>query len=102
MKDLLLPNAVNQKDEKQHTAGLNDTAIPHVKIKITEIPLEKQVNTAVPEAPMCPSVKSTLTVMWLSDAIQNKLQYNTLRILQKLVKTCLGTISAALHTTYKK
>ena len=54
MKDLLLPNAVNQKDEKQHTAGLNDTAIPHVKIKITEIPLEKKVNTAVPEAPMSP------------------------------------------------
>ena len=45
MKDLLLPNAVNQNDEKQHTAGLNDTAIPHVKIKITEIPREKKVNT---------------------------------------------------------
>ena len=54
MKGLLLPNAVNQKDEKQHTAGLNDTAIPHVKIKITETPLEKKVNTAVPEAPMSP------------------------------------------------
>ena len=44
MKDLLLPNTVNQKD----TAGLDDTAIPHIKIKITEIPLEKKVNTAIP------------------------------------------------------
>ena len=42
VKDLLLPNTVNQKDEKQHTAGLDDTAIPHIKIKITEIPLEKK------------------------------------------------------------
>ena len=52
MKDLLLPNTVNQKDEKPHAAGINDTTIPHVKIKITEIPLEKKVNTAIPEAPM--------------------------------------------------
>ena len=28
--------------EKQHTARLDDTAIPHVKIKITEIPHEKK------------------------------------------------------------
>ena len=27
-----LPNTVVQKDEKPHTAGLNDTAIPHIKI----------------------------------------------------------------------
>jgi len=27
-------------DEKPHTAELNDTAIPHFKIQITEIPLE--------------------------------------------------------------
>ena len=40
MKDLLLPNTVNQKEEKPHTAGLDDTAIQHIKIKITEIPLE--------------------------------------------------------------
>ena len=33
---------VSQKDEKAHTAGLNDTAIPYFKIKITEIPLEKK------------------------------------------------------------
>ena len=47
VKDLLLPNTVNQKDEKPHTARLDDTAIPHIKIKITEIPLEKNLNTAV-------------------------------------------------------
>ena len=38
MKDLLLPNSVSQSDEKPHTAGLDDTAIPHIKIEITEIP----------------------------------------------------------------
>ena len=42
VKDLLLPNIVGQKDEKPHTAGLGDNAIPHIKIKITEIPLEKK------------------------------------------------------------
>ena len=48
--DLLLPNAVSQKDEnrKPQTAELDDTAIPHIKIKITEIPHEKKPNTAVP------------------------------------------------------
>ena len=45
VKDLLLPNTVNKKDETPHTAaGLDDTAILHIKIKITEIPLEKQLN----------------------------------------------------------
>ena len=41
MKDLLLPDTVSQKDEKLNTAGLDDTAILHIKIKITEISLEK-------------------------------------------------------------
>ena len=48
VKDLLLPNIVSQKDEKPHTARLDDTAIPHIKFKITEIPLEKKLNTAIP------------------------------------------------------
>ena len=48
MKDLLSPNTVSQKDEKPPTAGLDDTAMPHIKIKITEIPLEKKLNTAIP------------------------------------------------------
>ena len=43
-----IPNTVSQKDEKPHTAGLDDTAIPHIKIKITEIPLENMLNTAIP------------------------------------------------------
>ena len=47
MKDLLSPNTVNQKDEKPYTAGLDDTVIPHIKIEITKIPLEKKkLNTA--------------------------------------------------------
>ena len=48
VKDLLLSNTVTQKDIKPHTAGQYDTAIPHIKIKITEIPLEKKLNTAIP------------------------------------------------------
>ena len=42
------PNTVSQNDEIQHTARLDDTAILHVKIKITEIPPEKKPNTAIP------------------------------------------------------
>ena len=41
-KDLILPSTLSQKDEKPHTAGRDDTAIPDIKIKITEIPLEKK------------------------------------------------------------
>ena len=52
VKNLLLPNTVNQKDEKPHTAGLDDTAIPHIEIKITEIPLEKKLNTVHPHVPL--------------------------------------------------
>ena len=52
VKDLLLPNTVNQKDEKPYTAGLDDTAIPHIKIKITEIPLENKLNTVNPHVPL--------------------------------------------------
>ena len=48
MKDLPLPNTVSQKEEKPHTIGLDDTAIPHIKIKTTEIQLEKKLNTAIP------------------------------------------------------
>ena len=51
VKDLLLPNTVNQKDEKPYTARLDDTAIPHIKIKITEIPLEKKLNIGNPHVP---------------------------------------------------
>ena len=43
-----LPNTVVQKDEKPHTAGLNDTAISHIKIQITEKTLEKKLNIAIP------------------------------------------------------
>ena len=34
-----------KKDEKPDTVGLDDTAIPHIKINITEITLEKMLNT---------------------------------------------------------
>ena len=45
---LISPNTVSQNDEKPHTAELDDTAIPHVKIKITEILHEKKPNTTIP------------------------------------------------------
>ena len=50
VKDLLLLNTVSQKDKKPHTGtlGLDDTAIPHIKIQMTEILLEKKLNTAIP------------------------------------------------------
>ena len=60
VKDLLLPNTVNQKDEKPYTAGLDDTAIPHIKIKITEIPLENKLNTVNPPVPLLSSSCSHL------------------------------------------
>ena len=48
VNNVISPNTVSQNDEKLHTAELDDTAIPHVKIKITEIPHEKKPNTAIP------------------------------------------------------
>ena len=42
VKELLLPNTISQKDEKPYTAGVDDTSIPAINIKISEIPLEKK------------------------------------------------------------
>ena len=36
-----------KKDEKPDTVGLDDTAVPHIKINITEITLEKMLNTVI-------------------------------------------------------
>ena len=58
IKDLLLPNTVNQKGAKPYTAGLDDTTIPHIKIKNTEILLEK---SSIPQyrKPQCPHYKES-------------------------------------------
>ena len=48
VNNLISLNTVSQTDEKTHTAELDDTAIPRVKIKITEIPHERKLNTAIP------------------------------------------------------
>ena len=48
----LLQSTVSQKDEKPQNAGLDDTAIPHIKIKITEIPRGKMFNTTILYTPM--------------------------------------------------
>ena len=45
VNNLISPNTVSQNDEKPHTPELDNTSIPHVKIKITEIPHEKRPNT---------------------------------------------------------
>ena len=50
----LLQSTVSQKDEKLQNVGLDDTALPHIKIKITEIPLEKMFNTTIPYMQLCP------------------------------------------------
>ena len=47
VNNLISPNTVSQNDEKPPTAKLDDTAIPYVKIKITELPLEKKPNTVI-------------------------------------------------------
>ena len=47
VNNLISPNTVSQNDEKPQTAELDDTAIPHVKIEITEILQKKKPNTAI-------------------------------------------------------
>ena len=42
MKALLLPNTVNQKDAKPHTAGLDDTHYRTLKSKIPKYRLKKK------------------------------------------------------------
>ena len=48
VNNLISPNTVSQNDEKPHTADLDDIAITHIKIEITEIPYEKKLNIAIP------------------------------------------------------
>ena len=43
----LIANAVSQKDEKLHTAGLDDTAKPHIKKKIPKYHLKKKLNSTI-------------------------------------------------------
>ena len=69
VKDLLSPNIVSQKDEKPHTTGLDDTTILHFKIKITEVLLEKKLNTVNPDVSLL-KIKINFclvyTMLWLS------------------------------------
>ena len=44
VNSLISPNTVSQNDEKPHTADLDDTAIPHVKIKIKMILFADDIN----------------------------------------------------------
>ena len=48
MKDLPLPNTISQRDKKPHIAGVDDSTILHIKIKITEMLLEKKLNIVTP------------------------------------------------------
>ena len=64
VKDLLLPHTVSQKNKKLNTVVLDETIVPHIKIKITEIPLEKKLSTALntvnPNVPLVNWIKSYL------------------------------------------
>ena len=53
VNNLISPNIASQNDEKPHTAELDDTTIPHVKINITDIRMKK---TLIPQYrnPPCP------------------------------------------------
>ena len=44
VNSLISPHTVSQNDEKPHTADLDDTAIPHVKIKIKMILFADDIN----------------------------------------------------------
>ena len=51
----LTPNTISQKDKKSHTTGLDDTAILHIKIKVTEMSLKKKAqyrSTLNPHVPL--------------------------------------------------
>ena len=56
VNNLISPNTVSQNDQKPHTAELDDTAIPHVKIEITEIKYRMKKaqyrNTVNPHVPL--------------------------------------------------
>ena len=79
VKDLLLPNTVRQKDEKPHTAGLDDTPIPPIKIKITKIYRLKE--SSIPQyrklTPMSPSVREKWVEVWDTGNLKTAL-YHTL------------------------
>ena len=53
VNNLISPNTVSQNDEKPHTAELDDTAIPLVKIKITEKRHEKKSPIPQYRKPLC-------------------------------------------------
>ena len=51
VRDLLLPNTINQKDEKPHTTGLDDTAISNAHLNKNNrntLLWKKQLNTVNP------------------------------------------------------
>ena len=112
VKDLLLPNTVNQKDEKPHTAGLDDTAMPRIKIKITETDRLKKTqycsNVNSP-SPLSPSLSPSLSdrskafildfeyFTWVAFIkFKMNLRYNTIYIYffcteQRMLSSCLRT-----------
>ena len=63
MNNLISPNTVSQDEEKPHIAELDDTAIPHVKIKITEIPHERKSPMQYRKPPCPPQILMLGTVI---------------------------------------
>ena len=54
-----MSTVVDQNVKKIHPAGLENTAVPQFKIKITEIPREKLANAAIPQTTMPPSSRDS-------------------------------------------
>ena len=55
-----LPNTINQKDEKLYTAGLDDTAILHINIKLPTYRLKTSSIPQYRESPCPPHLDSGL------------------------------------------
>ena len=82
VNNLISPNTVSQNDEKPHTAELDDTAIPHVKIEITEIPHEKK-KSPIPQYRLTPMSPSNIC-LWLSISGANIKESTKLKKIQNL------------------
>ena len=89
---------------KPHTAGLDDTAIPHIKIKITEIPLEKKKNSILQYNtvnPMSPSAVGNVYVgvLLTESNSRNLFQCTELDLLRILWSTKTITMQGAVTST---
>ena len=90
MNNLISPNTVSQNDEKPHTAELDDTAIPHVKIQITEIPHEKGPIPQYRKPPCPPLCEHPLKIL---NAKTIKFWYNERQLVSVPKGQCMYRLS---------